>query len=135
MPFVRITHAQGALSPDQQAAMLHGVHEAVVAVEGEALRMGVGVVLETGVASTALVVNCLPFIAITLVRDALSAEQRATMISSVVEAVVAVEGESARPRTWVVIEESVASGEWSIGGRPLTLAALESLKQGRNPWS
>jgi phenylpyruvate tautomerase PptA (4-oxalocrotonate tautomerase family) len=135
MPFVRITHAAGALTPDQQTAMLHGVQDAVVAVEGEALRMGVGVVLETAVAGREMALNCLPFVAITLVRGALTTDQRAAMIAGVVEAVIAVEGDEARMRTWVVIEESVASGEWSIGGATLTLDALAALKEGRNPWA
>lgn len=135
MPFVRITHVRDALTPAQKTALLHGVQDAVAAVEGEAMRVGIGVVLEESVASHELAINTLPFIAVTLVRDALGVDQRQQMAANIVEAVVAVEGEAARARCWVVIEESVREGEWSIGGNPLTLAALAAIKRGENPWA
>jgi len=135
MPFVRITHARDALSADQKAALLQGAQDAVVAIEGEAMRIGVGVVIEEAILDRALALNCLPFISVTLVRDALTAAQRTEMASRLVEAVVEVEGEARRGQIWVVIEESVASGEWSIGGNPLTLEALAAIKRGENPWA
>ena len=135
MPFVRITHAHNALTVAEKSQLLKGIQDAVVAVEGESLRLGVGVVLEEAIASRDLALNCLPFVSVTLVRDALTTAQRAEMAARIVEAVVTVEGEHRRGQVWVVIEESVASGEWSIGGNPLTLDALAAIKAGRNPWA
>ena len=43
------------------------------------------------------------------------------MISKVTDAMVAIEGEAMRGVTWVRVHE-VASGEWAIGGKPLTTA-------------
>jgi 4-oxalocrotonate tautomerase len=43
---------------------------------------------------------------------------------------VSVEGENMRAVTWVVIEE-VKSGEWAIGGKPLTTADVKALAAGR----
>ena len=39
---------------------------------------------------------------------------------------VEVEGENMRPVTWVVVEE-VHSGEWAIGGNPLSTADVKAL--------
>jgi 4-oxalocrotonate tautomerase len=43
---------------------------------------------------------------------------------------VAIEGENMRGVTWVKISE-VASGEWGIGGQPLTTEAVKDLAAGR----
>jgi 4-oxalocrotonate tautomerase len=42
---------------------------------------------------------------------------------------VAIEGENMRPVTWVVIEE-VKSGDWGIGGDPLTTQDAQALAAG-----
>jgi 4-oxalocrotonate tautomerase len=115
--------------------MLAGVQDAVAAIEGEPMRAGIGVVLEEASATPDLALNCLPFVSVTLIRDALSTTQRAAMAASIAEAIIAIEGEARRGQIWVVIEENVVSGEWSIGGNALTLDALTALKQGRNPWA
>ncbi len=44
------------------------------------------------------------------------------MIDGVTEAMVAVEGEDHRDKTWVIYEE-VAPGRWAIGGTPIGTAA------------
>ncbi len=40
-------------------------------------------------------------------------------MKSLTEAMVTIEGENMRQVTWVVIDE-VKSGDWAIGGQPLT---------------
>ena len=42
---------------------------------------------------------------------------------------VAIEGENMRPVTWVIVEE-VKSGDWGIGGKPLTTADVKALAAG-----
>jgi 4-oxalocrotonate tautomerase len=37
-----------------------------------------------------------------------------------------------RPVTWVVVEE-VKSGDWGIGGKPLTTADVKALAAGKPP--
>lgn len=43
---------------------------------------------------------------------------------------VSIEGENMRGVTWVKISE-VTSGEWGIGGQPLTAGAAKDLAAGR----
>lgn len=45
------------------------------------------------------------------------------------EAMVAIEGERLRGVTWRVIEEA-KSGDWAIGGRPVTTEAVHALARG-----
>jgi phenylpyruvate tautomerase PptA (4-oxalocrotonate tautomerase family) len=52
----------------------------------------------------------------------------------VTDAIVSVEGEALRQGVQVIIEESVNSGEWNVGGKMLTIEALEKMKAGQNPW-
>ena len=42
---------------------------------------------------------------------------------------VSIEGENMRPVTWVVVEE-VASGDWGIGGNPLSTEDVKALAAG-----
>jgi 4-oxalocrotonate tautomerase len=131
MPFVRISLTQATLSPQQRQNLLQNVTDAVVAVEGEPMRTGVGVALEECVE----LVGGMPYAAITLIKEALTTEQKQTLLKNVTEALVAVVGEEHRYSVWVVIEESVTSGEWAIGGNLLTIAAMEKIRAGENPWS
>ena len=54
------------------------------------------------------------------------------MIETVTEAMVAVEGETLRPVTWVRVHETEA-GEWAIGGKPLTVADVQAMAAGGTP--
>jgi 4-oxalocrotonate tautomerase len=56
----------------------------------------------------------------------LSAEQKSELIRKVTDAIVSVEGEGLRPVTWVIIED-VRSGEWGVGGTPVTTDKLKSM--------
>jgi 4-oxalocrotonate tautomerase len=47
-----------------------------------------------------------------------------------IDAMVSIEGENMRGVTWVKISE-VTSGEWGIGGQPLTAGAAKDLAAGR----
>jgi 4-oxalocrotonate tautomerase len=42
---------------------------------------------------------------------------------------VAVEGENMRSVTWVIVQE-VGSGDWGVGGRPLTTEDVRALAAG-----
>lgn len=46
MPFVNIRVIEGAFTPEEKAEMIHGVTEALIAVEGEAVRDYTLVVLD-----------------------------------------------------------------------------------------
>lgn len=61
----------------------------------------------------------MPFVSVKVIEGVFSAEQKKALIEKVTDAFVAVEGERLRPYVSVVLEE-VRSGEWAIGGKPLT---------------
>jgi 4-oxalocrotonate tautomerase len=48
------------------------------------------------------------------------------MIRRVTDAMLSVEGEAMRPVTWVRVQE-IESGEWAIGGNPLTTADVKGM--------
>jgi 4-oxalocrotonate tautomerase len=48
------------------------------------------------------------------------------MIEKVTDAMVTVEGEKMRSVTWVRVQE-MESGQWAIGGRPLTAASVKAM--------
>jgi 4-oxalocrotonate tautomerase len=73
----------------------------------------------------------MPLIEVHLIENVFSPEQKRKVIQSLTDAMVAVEGENMRGVTWVKISE-VKSGEWGIGGQPLTTEAVKQLAAGRH---
>jgi 4-oxalocrotonate tautomerase len=73
----------------------------------------------------------MPLVDIQLIEGVFNAAQKRSMIEKVTDAMVGIEGEAMRGVTWVRVLE-VPSGEWAIGGKPLTSADIKSLQgQGR----
>ena len=68
----------------------------------------------------------MPLIQIKGISRILTLEQKQQMIKKVTDAVVSVEGEGLRPVTWVLIED-VKSGEWGIGGDPVTTRQVQEM--------
>ena len=58
-----------------------------------------------------------------------TSEQKEQVVERLTDAMVSIEGENMRGVTWVVVEE-VHSGEWGIGGKPLTTADVQALAAG-----
>ncbi|MCS6328857.1 MAG: 4-oxalocrotonate tautomerase family protein [Nitrospira sp.] len=56
----------------------------------------------------------------------LSMEQKQELIRKVTDAIISVEGEGVRPVTWVIVED-VPSGQWGVGGTPVTTEALKKM--------
>jgi 4-oxalocrotonate tautomerase len=61
----------------------------------------------------------MPLIEVHSFENVFNPEQKRQIIQKLTDAIVSVEGENMRGVTWVKISE-VASGEWGIGGQPLT---------------
>jgi 4-oxalocrotonate tautomerase len=74
----------------------------------------------------------MPLVQVKLIEGVFTEAQKRQMIHKLTEAMVAIEGEAMRPVTWVVLEE-VKSGDWAVGGRPLTTADVKELAAGRPP--
>src|SRR5580704_5679442 len=72
----------------------------------------------------------MPLIEVHLIEKVYSPEQKRQIIEKLTDAMVSIEGENMRGVTWVKISE-VTSGEWGIGGKPLTTEAVKELAAGR----
>lgn len=68
----------------------------------------------------------MPLVQIKGISGYLTVEQKQEIIRKVTEAVVSVEGEGLRPVTWVIIED-VNSGEWGVGGEPVTTGIMKNM--------
>jgi 4-oxalocrotonate tautomerase len=73
----------------------------------------------------------MPLIQVKVIEGVFSAGQKQDMVRKLTDAMVSIEGENMRPVTWVVVEE-VKSGDWGIGGKPLTTADVKSLAAGKS---
>jgi 4-oxalocrotonate tautomerase len=71
----------------------------------------------------------MPLIDIQLIKGVFTPEQKKRMIEKVTDAMVSVEGEAMRPVTWVRVQE-IESGEWAIGGNPLSAADVKQMAAG-----
>ncbi|HVI14741.1 MAG TPA: tautomerase family protein [Pseudolabrys sp.] len=65
-----------------------------------------------------------------MIKGVFDTEQKRHIIQRLTDAMVSVEGENMRGVTWLKIFE-VNSGEWGIGGQPLTTEAVKELAAGR----
>ena len=72
----------------------------------------------------------MPLINVKVIEGVFSAEQKTQIIRKLTDTMVDIEGEAMRPVTWTVIEE-VKSGEWGIGGKPLSTADVRALAAAR----
>lgn len=68
----------------------------------------------------------MPLVSIDVIEGVFSAEAKTALISKVTDAVVSVEGEKMRSVTWVRVRE-VKSGDWAIGGQPLTTDTVRAM--------
>lgn len=72
----------------------------------------------------------MPLVNVKVIEGVFSSEQKQDMVRHLTEAMVEIEGENMRPVTWVVVEE-VRSGDWGIGGNPLSTADVKALAAGQ----
>jgi 4-oxalocrotonate tautomerase len=70
-----------------------------------------------------------PLINVKVIEGVFTDAQKTEIITSLTDAMVAIEGEAMRPVTWVVVED-VRSGEWGIGGNAMTTEAVRELAAG-----
>lgn len=73
----------------------------------------------------------MPLIQVKLIENVFTTQQKQEMIKKLTDAMVSIEGESMRSVTWVIIED-VNSGQWGIGGQPLTTEAMKVLAAGKS---
>jgi 4-oxalocrotonate tautomerase len=73
----------------------------------------------------------MPLVNVKLIEGVFTPTQKQEMIRKLTDAMVSIEGENMRPVTSVVIEE-VKSGDWGIGGNPLTTNHVKALAAGKS---
>jgi 4-oxalocrotonate tautomerase len=73
----------------------------------------------------------MPLLNVKVIEGVFSQTQKQEMIRKLTDTMVSIEGESMRTVTWVVIEE-VKSGDWGIGGNPLTTSDVKALAAGNS---
>ena len=71
----------------------------------------------------------MPLVNVKLIEGVFTAEQKQEMIRKLTDTMVSIEGENMRSVTWVVVEE-VKSGDWGIGGNPLSTEYVKNLARG-----
>jgi len=73
----------------------------------------------------------MPLLNVKLIEGVFTPAQKQEMIRKLTDTMVSIEGENMRGVTWVVVEE-VKSGDWGIGGNPLTTADVKALAAGKS---
>ena len=71
----------------------------------------------------------MPIINVKLIEDVFTPDQKREIIERLTDAMVSIEGENMRSVTWVVVEE-VKSGDWGMGGKPLSAEEVKALATG-----
>jgi 4-oxalocrotonate tautomerase len=71
----------------------------------------------------------MPLVNVKVIEGVFGDDEKRQIVEGVTEAMVAVEGESMRGVTWVIVEE-IKSGDWGMGGRPLSTEDVRALAAG-----
>lgn len=71
----------------------------------------------------------MPLVDIQVIEGVFSDAEKADMIRKVTDTMVGIEGETMRGVTWVRVHD-VPSGQWGIGGQPLTAGDVKALQAG-----
>lgn len=72
----------------------------------------------------------MPLINVRLIEGVFTTAQKRSIVEKLTNAMVSIEGENMRPVTWVIIDE-VKSGDWAIGGKPLSTQDVKTIAAGR----
>ena len=73
----------------------------------------------------------MPLVNVKLIEGVFTPAQKQEMIRKLTDTMVSIEGENLRPATVVVLEE-VKSGDWGMGGNPLTTKDVKRLAAGKS---
>lgn len=68
----------------------------------------------------------MPIVEVKVMEHVLSPEQKQAIAEGITQVFADVVGEPVRPVTWVVIQD-VTSGQWTMGGSPVTTAGVREL--------
>jgi 4-oxalocrotonate tautomerase len=71
----------------------------------------------------------MPLIHVKPIEEVFTPEQKGRIVERLTDAMVSIEGENMRGVTWVLVEE-VHSGDWGMGGKPLSTEDVKALAAG-----
>ena len=71
----------------------------------------------------------MPIIDVKVMEGVLTSQQKQQIARGMTDVFAEVVGSRARPVTWVVIQD-VASGQWTMGGDPVTTEGVKELLRG-----
>jgi 4-oxalocrotonate tautomerase len=71
----------------------------------------------------------MPFVNVKVIQGVFDADQKREIVERLTDALVGIKGEAMREVTWVMCEE-VQSGDWAIGGKPLSTEDVKALAAG-----
>jgi 4-oxalocrotonate tautomerase len=74
----------------------------------------------------------MPLIQVKAIEGVFTESQKREVVQKLTDAMIAVAGENLRPVITVIVEE-VKSGDWGMGGKPLSTADVKALAAGRSP--
>ncbi|WP_228646636.1 4-oxalocrotonate tautomerase family protein [Microtetraspora sp. AC03309] len=74
----------------------------------------------------------MPLINVKVIEGVFTEAQKAEIVQKLTEAMVRIEGENMRSLTLVILEE-VKSGDWGVGGKPVTTADVKAMAAGTPP--
>jgi 4-oxalocrotonate tautomerase len=74
----------------------------------------------------------MPLIQVKVIEGVFTDEQKHQIVHKLTDALVSIEGENLRRSTWVILEE-IKSGDWGIGGRPISTADVNAMAAGKPP--
>jgi 4-oxalocrotonate tautomerase len=73
----------------------------------------------------------MPLIQVKVIEGFFTESQKREIVHKLTDAMVSIEGESMRSVTWVIVEE-IKSGDWGIGGKPISTADVKTLAAGES---
>lgn len=68
----------------------------------------------------------MPIVDVKVMEKVLSPEQKRSIAEGITQVFADIVGEPVRPATWVVIQD-VASGQWTMGGQPVTTEGVQEM--------
>lgn len=71
----------------------------------------------------------MPIVDVKVMEGVLSTEQKQAIARGMTDVIADTVGSPARPVTWVVVQD-VASGQWTMGGDPVTTEGVKELLRG-----
>ena len=68
----------------------------------------------------------MPIVDVKVMEKVLSSDQKQSIAEGITQVFANVVGELVRPATWVVIQD-VTSGQWTMGGQPVTTEGVKEM--------